>query len=188
MLLKDCQRLLEGTRSGRPRIVNKWLVPQQRRGKASSSRMRMRCREYREVWFREKRCKPQRLRGIAIAQDSCVQGSIFQTFQNPRRERFIEPQLHARVQFPVPFQRLGQSRQHGGTDETYMERPDFACAHAAGFVEVALHVAKSAASALEERFTRGRELHRPRSTNKQGIPYDLFQFADLLRQRRLTQM
>ena len=82
----------------------------------------------------------------------------------------------------------GKRREHAGADETYAEEADLATTDTAGFVEVFLNVAQGAAGALEEDFACAGETDGAGGAGEEGVAEDLFEFADLLRERWLREM
>ena len=97
-------------------------------------------------------------------------------------------QAHARIGFSVSAKDTGKSGEHSRADKANVQRANFSAANDARLLDITLHVAQSAASALQERLARRSQAHRARSPGEKRMTQHLLELENLLRQGRLAQV
>src|SRR6266567_785536 len=132
--------------------------------------------------FGEERGHVQGVQRIAVAQNARIEGPVVQALQHLRGERFIETQMNAWISLAKFPEDDRKRRHHGGTDEYDVQRANFARGDAADIGDIALHNAERATRSLEKGFACKRQLDRPRGADKERVPKNFFQPANLLGQ------
>lgn len=119
--------------------------------------------------------------GIAVAQNSSIERSIFESLHHARCERLMQLQVDPRISLSISTKDRRQGRQHARTDEPNIERSHFAPPDAASLIHVSLHVAQGPTRPQQERLTRRSQTDRPRGSQEQPVAKDLFELHNLLR-------
>jgi hypothetical protein len=100
----------------------------------------------------------------------------------------VQVEADARVGLAVGAKDGGQRGEHAGADEADVKGADFSAADAARLVEVALDVAEGAAGALEQLVAGVGEGYGAGGSEEEGMAEEIFEAANLLRERRLREM
>ena len=97
-------------------------------------------------------------------------------------------ELNAGIKAPVFSQNRRQTGEHCRTNEADFKHADFAARDTANGFQIFIDFVQCAAGAIDQSFSRGRQLHGARSAEKQGTSNLFFETANLLRERRLGEM
>ena len=124
----------------------------------------------------------------AVAEKAHIERAFEQGFNHAGGMEFTQLEVHFGKLSTITAQHGRQPRKHAGSDESDSQETDFAPPYAARLLQVFIDFTQRAASMIEKGFARTGEFDGAGGSREQRVSNDLFQLADLLRQRRLRQM
>lgn len=125
---------------------------------------------------------------VAVAEEACVERAVDKALHDDGGVGLVQLEVHLRVCPAVLAEHGRERRQHAGADEAYAQEAYFATAYAAGFFEIFVDILQGAARAVEKYLTGAGEPDGSRGADEESVAEDLFEFADLLGERRLGEM
>ena len=108
--------------------------------------------------FGEERLGVESVGGVAVAEESGVEMAFVERLDDAGGVGLGELELNFGVESPILAEHSRQWGEHGGADEAHAKEAEISTTDAAGFGEVLVDVAESAAGAVEEDFSCGGEL------------------------------
>ena len=188
VLFEEGEGFFEGAGAGAARVVDEGVAAEGGGGDALLPGAAVRGGEDGDVGLGEDGSDGEAFGGVAVAEDAGVEGSVFKSFHDAGGEGLMKMEVDAGEGLAEGTEDAGEGGEHAGADEADIERADLAATDAAGFVDVALDVAEGAACAFEEGDAGVGEGDGARGADEEGVAEDLFEFADLLGERRLREV
>jgi hypothetical protein len=181
-------RLFVGKRSCGRGEEDEGLIAKLSRGDSLVFGKRVLPRNDSNEWFREERLYLQTGCLTGIAQEGCIEFAFEKLLHNGGGERLVQLEVHLGIKPAIASQHRRQRSQHRGSNESYSQEAFLAATDAARLVHVLLHVAESSPCPVQENFAGAGKSYSARRPEEEWIAKDLFEFANLLREWRLSEM
>jgi hypothetical protein len=188
VLLTERDGLLIRAGAGKRREEDEGFIAQAGSGDIAAGGERVGCGHYGYKGFGKEGCYFEGRVGAAVAEDADVPLAACYRLHDLGGVGFVELELDGGVLAAVLAEHGGERSEHAGTDEAYAEEAGFTAGHAAGFFEILLNVAQSAAGAFKEDFAGAGEFYGARGAGEEGVAHDGFELADLLGEGRLGEV